>query len=561
MSTIQNTSAASTTTPQNDALLHTPDSTTETAAPSLLDAEAMGTTGPVRDYFDGSEPPAEKMFASRMLGEHAERGFTTVENGQSFSRNTVLSLDEMEIYSEQSVSPDTTWLVVDAGDGADEINMSQDARGDILVDVNGEAVRIPAQYRFNLKLRGGDGDDTIRADSSFTGAPDAFSGQGSVVFEGNAGNDLLIGGDNSNDTMIGGDGDDRIFAGGGNDYVSGDAGDDIIDGGAGRDFLHGVGGADQISGGDGRDWIDGGRGNDVVSGDGGNDTVIGGRDNDQISGGDGNDVLVAGFDSPSSDIFTVGDVMDGGAGIDRLIDNGRADLQNLESIDEVRTVDPTETNFAGTLPGDEALVIYGSPEFVQRMEADLDTMRSTESGRAILEALDESGREMIIIENENNGHNVSQNAQGVPRELINERSVAVVRMDPEGYDLTVGAPPNSVSEEDARWTQISTATVLQHELVHALDFARGNLSNATTNGTPNDELRAVGIPYNQDFDGIPDPTPAEYLQFSENAHRAELGLPFRPWYSGPQDHNNVPGDPLAAYREDELPGVAEERFS
>ncbi len=96
-------------------------------------------------------------------------------------------------------------------------------------------------------------------------------------------------------------GDDRIIAGGGNDYVEGGAGNDTIYGGAGRDMLHGNGGDDRIYGGAGHDTIHGNDGNDLMYGESGDDLFVNVDRYDRVYGGSGRDSMtVASDNKPAS---------------------------------------------------------------------------------------------------------------------------------------------------------------------------------------------------------------------------------------------------------------------
>ncbi|MEK7323495.1 MAG: S8 family serine peptidase [Pseudomonadota bacterium] len=94
----------------------------------------------------------------------------------------------------------------------------------------------------------------------------------------------------------GGDGNDTILANSssvtGPNWIEGGAGDDNIDGGAGNDVLRGGGGNDLLSGYGGGDFIEGGSGNDRLSGGDGNDVLIGGIGNDRLAGDAGDDVII-----------------------------------------------------------------------------------------------------------------------------------------------------------------------------------------------------------------------------------------------------------------------------
>jgi RNA polymerase sigma factor (TIGR02999 family) len=154
--------------------------------------------------------------------------------------------------------------------------------------------------------------------------------KGSVVFYGNAGNDLFFNNTALNAQAYGGAGDDVLFGGTGNDRLEGGDGRDGLSGGAGHDLL--VGGSPSpeagdtagniLEGGDGDDHLYGGSQRDELHGQAGSDTLVGNRGDDLLLGGlgldylrgnEGNDVLEAGLD-PSY----LPNHLDGGAGDDTL---------------------------------------------------------------------------------------------------------------------------------------------------------------------------------------------------------------------------------------------------
>ena len=92
---------------------------------------------------------------------------------------------------------------------------------------------------------------------------------------------------------------DRLYGGGGNDYVRGDGDTDIVRGGVGDDTLDGGYGYDALDGSLGNDLIYGGAGDffDILRGQEGNDLLDGGAGGDVLDGGAGKDTFVfkAGF--------------------------------------------------------------------------------------------------------------------------------------------------------------------------------------------------------------------------------------------------------------------------
>ncbi len=79
-----------------------------------------------------------------------------------------------------------------------------------------------------------------------------------AVILGGSGNDRLYAG-NGNDHLDGGSGNDTLFGFGGNDRLAGDTGDDVMFGGSENDNLAGGGGKDILIGEGGTDRLDGGR--------------------------------------------------------------------------------------------------------------------------------------------------------------------------------------------------------------------------------------------------------------------------------------------------------------
>lgn len=243
----------------------------------------------------------------------------------------------------------------------------------------------------NIVILTGDGDDRLTiagTDSQFNGVVTIAAGPGSdfltaagipvrVSFDGESGDDTLIGGDSS-DFLLGASGDDSISGGDGDDNILGGAGRDTLAGEGGNDFLRGHGGSgDRLSGGSGDDTLDGGAGRDILvesgdvsfiataltltglgtdalaslenleltSGDSDNlldvrsfngpatlrggsgaDTLIGSAFDDVLLGGNGADLIQGGGNNDFVDGAAGADTLDGQAGNDRLIGSGGDDL-------------------------------------------------------------------------------------------------------------------------------------------------------------------------------------------------------------------------------------------
>ncbi|MBN8883871.1 MAG: hypothetical protein J0H73_16360, partial [Salana multivorans] len=384
----------------------------------------------------------------------------------------------------------------------------------VMTEGESRTFRLPAGKE--LVLHGGGGNDIITLPRDSRLRFTALGGEGADIITGSGGRDRLFG--------LGGE--DVIKAGGGGDYVSGGAeadyldgqgGDDRIFGGEGRDTLYGLGGDDHLSGGRDEDFLEGGAGNDVLSGGHGADVLSGGRGRDEISGGAGDDVSYGGLGE---------DRTIGGTGRDTSHDDRRADGST------------NEVNVNLQIPADtEHITITGSPEFIERVRADLDLLRSSPTGQQLLanlsEKYDDSGswffglgrksldiRELVPAD-EHGGQgdpwyeNSYANGSGNPH---------VIQYLPSIDDFR-GAPP---------------VVVLQHEMGHAYDYINGSYdpdwmyegADAQDHGIRVAERQATGLPIDHDRDpSTPEIIdPRHPLAATENGLRDEMGLPTREHY-------------------------------
>ena len=362
-------------------------------------------------------------------------------------------------------------VVINAGDGNDRIT-------------------VPTGTTVHLRFLGGAGDDRIDGGASL-GPNDYFGGQGKDSIEAGAGNDFLSGGADR-DYLDGRGGDDRLFGGHGNDVVYGMGGDDVLDGGAGNDYLEGAEGDDQVSGGDGADQVSGGRGDDTLLGGGGDDVMLAGDGTDVVHGQDGVDTLYVGADDTSTT----------GARI-------------------IVEYQPT----AG-----EHIEVSGSPEFVARVQADLEMLRSSPVGQHALETL---------------GQQYEDSDGWWP--LDSKAGLKIVETDepnawahPEGNEYNEDGyaiqynPSFVASGSSTEWVPV---VVLYHEMGHIFQFGDGSWPDGQYNQAPpgeaprmvnNGERQNVGLPWNSD--GVdPDEVQPDPL-ITENALRRELGVPERQEY-------------------------------
>ena len=227
-------------------------------------------------------------------------------------------------------------LLLDAGDGDDELSLSLSGAGADLLAGDGDD-----------KITGGDGDDTLHGDG------------GRDELRGGRGRDILIDGDGQqpgivpvaarpidSDVIDGGAGPDAVTylnrlqavtvdlaSGSGGEAGEGDrlTGIEAVAGGAGDDTLLGTSKPNALAGNAGNDTIDGRGGDDDLSfgeiiafgldGGFGNDTVAGGTGDDDVRGGEGTDSLSGGSGNDAVTSSGGGDAVDCGGGRDTAFPN------------------------------------------------------------------------------------------------------------------------------------------------------------------------------------------------------------------------------------------------
>jgi len=220
----------------------------------------------------------------------------------------------------------------------DDIFVSTDSGGRILVNDNGIVRRFTGSSVRRISVTGGLGDDDIEV-SQRIGLPASIFGEaGWDTLVGGSGNDRIFGNDGAdslvggsgNDILNGGGSDDRIFGNDGDDNLYGSTGDDTLDGGWGDDDLFGDRGDDDLYGGDDNDSLRGGTGDDLLDGGYDNDTLLGDAGWDTLYGGSGDDILdsvdgerdkmfgESGSDTLFGDFHE--DLFDGGLGWNRYVD-------------------------------------------------------------------------------------------------------------------------------------------------------------------------------------------------------------------------------------------------
>lgn len=388
--------------------------------------------------------------------------------------------------------------VVTGTDGDDQITVTLDpATGERIVEVNGVAHRIPAGQE--LVVRGGAGNDTVTVPPGNLVNLTIAGGAGNDRIHGGDGDDRILGLDGADEIDAGG-GADRVSGGAGHDYLNGQGGDDTLAGRGGRDTLYGLDGQDRLLGGADQDYLEGGRGNDTLLGGTGNDILSGGDDDDRIRGEGGDDVTYAGRGA---------DQVAGGEGNDTVFAES-ADT----SVDVERTVTVTVGDGVG------GIRIEGSPDFVSRVEADLQMLAASERGQQMVADLQShvaSGPDTLTIREYHNPadpNNSTASTDGT-HSVINYNT----RLD----DFR-GAPP---------------VVVVYHELAHVYDYMNHTFdgtpysgNDTTDHGIRQGERQATGLPIDHDHDpATPEVLdPRHDFDLTENGLRGEMGLPNRDHY-------------------------------
>ena len=400
------------------------------------------------------------------------------------------------------------------GTGNDDVQVTQRDDGTLDVGVNGESYEVRLADNQELTIRSGAGNDTINVAANVKVNIVVDGGAGDDSITTGAGDDRIDGG-TGNDTISTGAGRDDVFGNTGNDKIEAGAGDDVVYGGDGDDTLVGNDGVDFIEGGKGKDDLDGGAGKNMLSGGLGDDILRSGTDGNRIYTGDGTDTVEG---------VTTQDKVYGQQGVDAVnfaagqSDNGQVVI-NVELNSKL---------------GTQGVKVEGSEAFRQRVEAEIEFLRSSPNGQQMLAEFDKAaanGNTVTIRElaNEQNGY-----AQTLGRgnaEISNGKAG-------EGSDVIISYNPSF--HMDAFPAPVA---VLYHEMSHAYNGVNGTFQPGTYRGTgpdsgqvPNAERQAVGLDTSApgfDFDGDPSTAKTTHnpIELTENGMRRELGLPDRPNYS------------------------------
>jgi hypothetical protein len=281
-----------------------------------------------------------------------------------------------------------------------------------------------------------------------------------------------------------------------------------------------------------------------IEGDAGNDVIVGGNADDTLSGGDGDDTIAAGGGADT--VYT-------GAGHDRVEGGGQESSRTMKPGRDTVYSQPGDriSGFEKVVtvqirPVGQHIEVIGSPEFRERVEADLAMLRGSPHGQGILEALDRAhhasrasiadwpvvgkyahqGDTYSITETHKDNCFTYPNAQTFagdtwsrhPRIEYNPRLTLWEGVPPEGgprVPILDGAP----------------VSYLVHEFGHSYDYSMGLSGRAdgsivVPQGQPHaDERAVIGVPIDDDSDPRTPPRidPRHPYELTENSLNDEMG--------------------------------------
>ncbi|PSL02160.1 NleD-like pathogen effector protein (putative zinc metallopeptidase) [Haloactinopolyspora alba] len=428
-------------------------------------------------------------------------------------------------YGVQVTSLDGTTAVT-TGDGSETVEVTVDPdTGETIVTItdamgNETVERVPAGNEVVINTGKGDDEITVPRGTNVNVRFATGAGDDTVSAQGSEGDVETFGGDGV-DTLETGVGDDYVSGGGDSDYVDGGAGNDVLTGRLGNDTVYGMDGTDVIAGGSGQDYLEGAKGNDTVFGGADGDVVSGGYGDDDLFGGDGGDRMYAGGGD---------DAVDGGrgAGDEAFVEAGDDTAGRENSV--VVEIPPKEEYLRWL-----EIETSGSPEFQDRVLADLAMMASSPVGQKMLERQGEHydnsdngwfdfSKEKVTIR-EHAGGNNSASFDG------DEYAVALdVNHTSQGYPMDYDDPNYDVTPPNVFFF---------HELGHINQYRSGESDQfydsdgdkrKYSDGTPLIERQNVGLEWDADGDGDEEIDPEYDFDYTENGFREELGLPSRNQY-------------------------------
>lgn len=409
-------------------------------------------------------------------------------------------------------------LVIETSNYADTVHVIRAKHGGIDIIINGKTYHADNQSgggklpEIHIKTNGGN--DHVWVDADVTTRMLIETGDGADYIQAGAGYTRVLAGA----------GNDTVRLGSGIGYAQGDDGDDTLIGGSGMCALYGNNGRDKMYAGyfanTKRTYMDGGRGSDEMYAKSGKTIMHGGIDNDlMVSCG-------------NSHIYT-------GKGQNKVVSLSDSDVVFSNGNDTVkRTAGSKLVEALYSDVGREALRVTGSKDYIQRVEDDLELLKSSPVGRQMLRELDAAFRRNTVPSIDKKWVELireeTKNLREVQRLKINN-------LDEDNgkfFNREIGYNPSFVDSSHLTFP----ISILYHEMAHAYNRVNKSelkgqtrVNDGATGLEENIERQAVGLwtdakPFDFDKDPSTPPTSTNPKPFTENSLHEEMGEPLRTAY-------------------------------
>lgn len=401
----------------------------------------------------------------------------------------------------------------------------------LVTGASADFIYIDDNVKHPVQIDSGAGDDYLRVGGSYA---IIMSREGSDTIHITSGESDVESGPGDDNVRITSAGPARVYLGEGEDIARAGAGLTFIDAGPGNDVIvGGVGeGHNVLCGGDGNDTLQAGSSTNVIYPGKGENRVTQLKPIDKVYGQPG-DTLVP---------ITAQERLKWM--IEKLSTQSPSLAEQVVAVlfpEDFAAVDHVAV--APSDAGKTGVIIEGSPDFVARVEADLNLLRLSPHGQKMLQALDtaaQAGGRAVHIRVSDQERATFEAGHSFDPPFIRDGQ----RGGPAYGGLIQYNP--FLSPQVYNPHSLLPIVALYHELCHAYNAVTGTWvagvteesMGTTTEQVRNTERQAVGLPIAMDpfdFDHDPEtpPTQSNPQAFTENGLRKELGLPLRTTYSQP----------------------------
>ena len=173
--------------------------------------------------------------AARRAGRAIAAFFASDATSSSSSRHPMEPLEQRQLLA--GITLNGGILSLSGPDGQrNTLTVVKNSSGNYVATSNAITNTYAASAVTQIKITGGDYNDTIKVDTAITTPVWVDARYGDDYVSTGGGNDTVWG-DNGNDSIYGNGGNDALHGEGGNDYVDGGSGTNVVDGGDGTDIL------------------------------------------------------------------------------------------------------------------------------------------------------------------------------------------------------------------------------------------------------------------------------------------------------------------------------------